>query len=194
GFGGGGLGGGDSGGNWRRGSFGGFGGGWRRGEGDFEGGLDPGVLDPIPSWRNRDKAAKDWASVRVEDDSVVVRLKGWRAVLAVKWRLRVPLRVMTAVGADPYAYAHVPTSLRDRRKAHPRLWRLGVYRGFRGWSFWSCGIGRNAVVLQTDTFRFKFVVIEVADPAKLVEEISAAMVPYEARRALEGDDADDAKD
>ncbi len=66
------------------------------------------------------------------------------------------------------------TGLRQWRKHGSGVWRLGVYHGLDGWSFWSIGVGRNAVLIECSGQRFRFVVVEVADPAETVREISAA--------------------
>ncbi|MGH9292867.1 MAG: hypothetical protein ACRDZ6_08865, partial [Acidimicrobiales bacterium] len=135
---------------------------------DFlEGGVVP--VESIPS--RRERPPKDWAVVSLEGGAVVLELKSWRAVLAVRRRVVIDFESVVDVAVDPLPYNHVPTTLRERRRPHPRLWRLGVYRGFRGWSFWSCGMGRNAVVLVMDKHRFKYVVVEMADPNRLVAGI-----------------------
>jgi hypothetical protein len=49
-----------------------------------------------------------------------------------------------------------------------------VYHGIDGWSFWSIGMGRNAVLIECSGERFRYVVIEVADPVATVREIRGA--------------------
>jgi hypothetical protein len=136
------------------------------------GGLLP-PIEPIPSRSNR--PLHDWARVDVADDFLEVRLSGWRSVLALRRRLRVPLSAVASVQHSSRAYVLVPTSIRLRRRSRPHLWRLGVYRGRSGWSFWSCGLGRGAVVIETQGYRFRFVVVEVSDPGAVIRRLEAAL-------------------
>jgi len=120
------------------------------------------------------RAPWEWAECHVEGEQVVVRLKGWRSLLATKSSLRFDLASVIHVEHDPLARAHVRSSLRNWRHHGQGLWRLGVYHGFDGWSFWSIGLGRNAVLIECSGERFRYVVVEVADPGRTVREIRAA--------------------
>jgi hypothetical protein len=115
-----------------------------------------------------------WAECHLEGDKVVVQLKGWRSLLATKSSLRFDLASIVRVEHDPLARAHVRSSLRNWRHHGQGLWRLGVHHGFDGWSFWSIGLGRNAVLIECSGERFRYVVVEVADPGRTVREIRAA--------------------
>jgi hypothetical protein len=115
-----------------------------------------------------------WAECHLEGDKVVVRLKGWRSLLATKSSLRFDLASIVRVEHDPLARAHVRSGLRNWRHHGQGLWRLGVYHGIDGWSFWSIGLGRNAVLMECSGERFRYVVVEVADPGRTVGEIRAA--------------------
>jgi len=103
-----------------------------------------------------------------------VRLSGWRRVLATKSRLSFSLASITRIEHDPLARAHVRSGLRNWKRHGQGLWRIGVYHGIDGWSFWSIGLGHNAVLIECSGERFRYVVIEVADPVATVREIRAA--------------------
>ena len=107
-------------------------------------------------------------------DEVVVRLKGWRRVLATRSEVRFSLESVTRVEHDPLARAHVRSGLRNWHRHGQGIWRIGIYHGIDGWSFWSIGIGRNAVLMECSGERFRYVVVEVADPGPTVGEIRAA--------------------
>jgi len=115
-----------------------------------------------------------WAECHVEGDDVVVRLKGWRRVLATRATLRFAVSSIVRIEHDPLARAHVRSGLRNWKRHGQGMWRLGVYHGFDGWSFWSIGVGRNAVLMECSGERFRYVVVEVADPELTVREILAA--------------------
>lgn len=143
--------------------------------GGRSGGIFGGFLDdepslpPLPSRR----PPHVWGSLRVEGDDVVVHLQGWRAALAVKRRLTIPLSAVVRVSHDPLARSNVRAKLR-RRAGRSGLFRVGAYHSLQGWSFWSIGLGRNAVVVEASGARYRFLVIEVADPAATVAELRRA--------------------
>jgi hypothetical protein len=115
-----------------------------------------------------------WGACRVEGSEVVVRVSGWRRALATRSTLRFPLASIVRIDHDPLARAHVKTGFRQWRKHGSGVWRVGVYHGLDGWSFWSIGLGRNAVLIECSGQRFRYVVIEVADAAQTVREIRTA--------------------
>lgn len=131
------------------------------------------VIAPLPSRRNRPPA--DWAAVDVIGDVVRVTLSGWRAALGLRRRLDIPLAKIESVDWDPSVYGVIPTTIRPRVKPRSHLYRMGVYRGRLGWSFWACGMGRNAVVIRTEDFRFRFVVVERHDASTVVARLNEAL-------------------
>jgi hypothetical protein len=128
-------------------------------------------LTPIPP--RREHPPKVWGEMLVEGDEVVVRLSGWRAVYAVRRELRIPASAVTRVEHDPAVRSHVSAKLR-RRGGRSGVFRIGSYHSLAGWSFWSVGLARNAVLIESEATRYRFVVVEVADPARTVSEIGAA--------------------
>ena len=99
---------------------------------------------------------------------VVVRLSGWRRRPRHRSaELRFPL------GVDRRASSTTRSPVRtcaagsaSWRKHGQGFWRLGIYHGLDGWSFWSIGLGRNAVLIECSGERFRYVVVEVADPGR----------------------------
>jgi len=126
---------------------------------------------PLPSRSGRPPFV--WGSVAIDEDTVVVAISGWRKVIATKGRVELPVASVLRAVHDPAARTNVRTGLRRRRRGIG-LWRLGVYHGLDGWSFWSIGLGRNAVLIESDEGRFRFVVVEVADPAATIRAIYRA--------------------
>lgn len=127
------------------------------------------------------KSPQTWGQLLVEGDRVVVRLSGWRKVAATRSNMSLSLASITRIEHDPLARAHVRSGLRNWKRHGQGLWRLGVYHGIDGWSFWSIGLGRNAVLIECSGERFRYVVIEVADPAGSVREIRAAVARVTSR-------------
>lgn len=134
-----------------------------------------GEITPIPP--RRDRPPKQWASLTADGDELVVRLRGWRSVLAVKRQLRLPLDSVVSVAHDPAVRSHVQAKLR-RRASRTGVMRLGSYHSFAGWSLWAIGLGRNAVLVECSGTRYRYVVVEVADPAATVKLVrDAARLP-----------------
>jgi hypothetical protein len=134
--------------------------------------LDP--EDTSPVVRASRKPPKVWASLTVEGDSLVVSLQGWRAIWATKRALRVPLTAVVSVEHDPGAYVHIKTRLRNTRRVRTTTFKLGAQHGMDGWSFWACGLARNAVVVGTVGTRYRYIVAEVADPVSVVRTVRKA--------------------
>jgi hypothetical protein len=111
----------------------------------------------------------------VVGDELVVYMRGWRRVLAVKRHLAVPISSVVAATHDPAARARVRTKLITRRHRRATgLFRLGTYHGRDGWSFWAVGLGRNAVLVETTDEFYRYLVVEVADPLATVDTIVRA--------------------
>lgn len=149
-------------------------------EGPNDLGLGAASLGPLPSRSNRPPGV--WGSIDVEGDQVVVGLRGWRGAFAMKRRIVVPLDAVVDVRHDPGARARIRTKLiqRPHRTTRVGVFRIGTLHGRDGWSFWSIGLGRNAVAIEAVGTFYQFVVVEVADPAATVAAIE------QARRDLPG--------
>jgi hypothetical protein len=74
---------------------------------------------------------------------------------------------------DPAAREHIRAKLRPRA-SRTGLIRLGSYHSIDGWSFWAIGLARNAVVVEASGARYRYVVVEVEDPAATVAELRTA--------------------
>ncbi len=134
-----------------------------------------GRLDVSVSPSGPGGAPRIWGECTVQGDHVVVVLNGWRRVVATRGTVRFPLASIVRVDHDPSARVHVKTGLHQWRKHGQGVWRIGSYHGLDGWSFWSIGLGRNAVLIECSGERFRYVVIEVADPQGTVREIRSAV-------------------
>ncbi len=139
----------------------------------FGGDDDLGPPELAPSWSNKPPAV--WGTLRAEGGEVVAHLAGWRSVAALKKRVAVPIESVVRIVHDPAARAHIPTKLR-RKAGQTGFVRVGPYHSTLGWSFWSIGLGRNAVVVETDGTRWRYLVIEVENPQATVAQLTAAVL------------------
>jgi hypothetical protein len=142
--------------------------------------------EPVaPTFGPSRRPPKVWARVEVADEVLVIRLAGWRAVWATQRSLRIPLEAVVAVAHDPAAHQRVNTRLRKIRGSRTALFKLGAHHGRVGWTFWACGLARNAVVIETTGVRYRFVVVEVANPKRVVAAVrlGAGILPPVPARA-----------
>jgi hypothetical protein len=129
---------------------------------------------------DKPRGPKVWADCHLEGDEVVIGLSGWRRSLSTRRPVRFPVTSVVRVTRDPMARAHVKIGFHQWRRHGGGLWRVGAYHGLDGWSLWSIGIGRNAVLFECRGAHFRYVVVEVADPDRTVQEVLSAK-----RRAAE---------
>jgi hypothetical protein len=129
-------------------------------------------ITPLPPRKLREQ--RPWAAVTLEEDRLVLTLSGWRQLWAMKRKVEMPFEYIIAVEHDPEVYTKIQTRVRLTRRTGTRLFRVGAYHGWMGWSFWSCGTARNAVVVETIGTQFRWLVVEVPEPLKLVRSIREA--------------------
>jgi hypothetical protein len=144
------------------------------GGGVFGGLFDDGSLGPDPAPITSKRPPKVWGTLAIEGEELVCRLNGWRAVVAITRTVSVPLESIVRAERDPAARNHIRAKLR-RRSGTSGLFRVGPYHSLEGWSFWSIGLGQNAVVVECTGVRWRHIVVEVADPERTVAEIRQVM-------------------
>ena len=113
-------------------------------------------------------------TVRVDPDSVVVRLTGWTALAALKREVRVPMRAIRSVSTGRYG----ATGLRIAGTAVP--WtdiRAGRFRRAGRWTFLSFDHRDRVLTLELDRTvpgaAYDVVAVGVDDPDALASEIDA---------------------
>lgn len=135
----------------------------------------PAPVDYAPSSSRSNRPPKVWGRLVVEGDELVVHVPGWRGLAAFHRRIAVPLATVVDAAPDSTARGRVSTKLIHRRRPKATgLFRLGTYHGRSGWSFWSIGLGRNAVVVELSDGFYDFLIVEVADPVHTAREIRQA--------------------
>lgn len=140
----------------------------------FGGFFDDDPLGPEPAPIASNRPPRVWGTLQVEGDEVVCRLSGWRALAAITRTVSVPVSSVVRVERDPAARSHIRAKLRHR-SGRSGLFRVGPYHSLEGWSFWSMGLGQNAVVVECSGVRWRYLVVEVADPESTVTQIRQAM-------------------
>lgn len=121
------------------------------------------------------RGAGSGVEVRVDGGLIVVELHGWRRAVAMQRGVSVPLDAVVSAVVDPFPRGTVGVGPRKpRRRQTTGAFRYGTYHGVHGWAFWAIGTGRGSVVIELSEGRYRFLVVEVADPAGLVAAIESA--------------------
>ena len=124
---------------------------------------------------SEERGGRGGVEVRVEGGSIVVELRGWRRAVAMQRGVSVPVDAVVSAAPDPFPRGAVGVGPRKpRQRQIGGAFRYGTYHGVHGWAFWAIGSGRGSVVVELSRGRYRFLVVEVADPAGLVAEIESA--------------------
>ncbi len=121
-------------------------------------------------------ASRPGVELRCEEDSLVLAISGWRRLFALGGGLRVPLTAVADATADPDARSRLPVGAPRPRasRSAPVRFRYGGYPGPHGWAFWAIGSGQDALVVELETGRYRFLVVEVEDPQAAALEVLTA--------------------
>lgn len=112
--------------------------------------------------------------VRIENGLLVVEPIGWHKLWSVKRQMRVPLEHVSAARADPREKIGWPSGIRAPGTFLPGVIAAGSYYS-DGWTFWDVSRPRNIVVIDLNGEPYKQLVIDVAEPEKIVESLHAAI-------------------
>ena len=86
--------------------------------------------------------------MEIESGNLVLKLRGWDKIWALKSELRVPLHDITSVRRDA-KLACYPRGVRCPGTYLPGVIIAGSYWRRSGWEFWSVRKPKNAVVIET---------------------------------------------
>ena len=108
----------------------------------------------------------------VNGDHLEIRLTGLSVLWTLKKILSFPLKNVVGATYDPSAVS-LPKGIRSPGLHIPRLKTAGSYflNGER--HFWHVSSGNNTVVIRLRDEKYSQLVIEVADPEKLVSKINS---------------------
>jgi hypothetical protein len=115
------------------------------------------------------------AAVSVEDGMLVIELRGWEAIFALKRRIEIPLSHVESARAGEVTELR-PGGLRAPGTYLPRVIAAGSYwwKG-RGWSFWSVRHPAKAIDIRVHNERYGRIVVEVDDPEAAAATIERAV-------------------
>ena len=115
------------------------------------------------------------ALVRITGDRLVVELQGLHKLWALKSRIDVPLAHVRGATVDP-GIVREPKGIRAPGLHIPGAAAIGTFRRDGEKHFWDVRGGSHAVVVQLDDESYDRLVVEVADPHAVVDEINRAIL------------------
>lgn len=118
-------------------------------------------------------------TIDIAGDKLVLTVRGFDVVLALKKHLEVPLsRIKRAeVGVAADAQERLRQSLRMPGTYLPGIVTAGSYLEHGRWMFWDIHSGKQAITIFIEHDKFDAVVVDVDDPAATVARIEAARRP-----------------
>jgi hypothetical protein len=110
--------------------------------------------------------------ISILQKKLVVEMKGWDKLWALKSRLEIPLEHIKAVKEDPEIARH-PKGIRTPGTYVPGVITAGTFRQEGDRVFWNVRHPEKAIVIELHDERYSKLVIEVADPTTTVTTIKA---------------------
>ena len=114
------------------------------------------------------------ATVLVENDDLVVEVRGLDKLWSLKSRLTIPLEHVRGATADP-TITREPKGLRAPGTHVPGVVVAGTFRQDGGKVFWAVHHPEKAVVIELSDHTYERLVIEVDDPRTTVELVQRAL-------------------
>ena len=114
-------------------------------------------------------------SVVIEGDRVRFEVEGWDKLWAMKSQLEIPVAHILAARADPEPARGWWHGLRLPGTQIPGLLTAGSFYQSGGFVFYDVHDPERTVVIELDHEHYQRLVIEVADPAGVVETLRSAI-------------------
>jgi hypothetical protein len=115
--------------------------------------------------------------VSIENDRVRFEIEGWDKLWALKSQLEIPVSHIIAVRADPEPARGWWHGLRLPGTQIPGVLTAGSFYQSDGFVFFDVHDPERTIVIDLDHEHYKRLVIEVEDPAEVVQRIQAGIVP-----------------
>lgn len=117
--------------------------------------------------------------VVVEGDRVRFEVEGWDKLWALRSRLEIPLAHIRAVRADPEPARGWWHGVKLPGTQIPGLLTAGSFYQHDGFVFYDVHDPENTVVIELDHEHYRRLVIEVASPSYVVNQLRAALARAE---------------
>jgi hypothetical protein len=127
--------------------------------------------------------------VTIQGDRVRFHVQGWDRLWALKSQLEIPVAHIRAVRADPEPARGWWHGLRMPGTQIPGLLTAGSFYQHGGFVFYDVHDPDGTVVIELDHEHYQRLVIEVADPADVVQRLQSVIDASGAHSGTGGQDA-----
>lgn len=114
------------------------------------------------------------ATIEIDDDQLVVHLRGLSRLWAMRSGLRIPLSHVRGATVDPGA-AREPKGRRSPGLHVPGVAAVGTFHRQGEKVLWEVYRGTRTIVVQLVEESYDRVVVEVGDPQAVVTQVNAAL-------------------
>lgn len=116
-------------------------------------------------------------SVEIKQGKLLLTVKGFDVILALKHHLEIPLQHVLGAeaGVSEEARERLRHSLKLPGTHLPGIITAGSYAEHDRWMFWDVHSGEKAVTIQIAHEKYDRLVIDVEDPAATVAQIQKAV-------------------
>jgi|SRR5579871_1176981 len=115
--------------------------------------------------------------VKIEGDKVVFEVEGWHKLWALRSRLEIPLSHIKDVYADPDPAMGWFQGLKMIGTDVPSVFRAGTFYQQGDRIFWDVRHPEQAIVIELQEEWYGKLIVEVADPAGMIELLKRAAHP-----------------
>jgi len=116
-----------------------------------------------------------------EADRLILEIEGWDKLWAFKSRLEIPLANITAVRADREVAHGLWKGIRAPGTHLPGVIIAGTYYQNGQRIFWDVKDPEKTIVIDLADERYNQLIVEVADPARTVQEIQLLIAVFRGR-------------
>lgn len=112
--------------------------------------------------------------ITTENEKLIVAVQGIDRLWAFKRKLEIPLTHVTAVHADPKAAGKWWHGIKFFGTRLPGVLKAGTFYEQKSLLFWDIHDPANGIVIELTDERYRQLIVEVADPSLVIEQIEAA--------------------
>ena len=112
--------------------------------------------------------------ISIANRKMIIELKGWDKLWALKSRLEIPVEHVKSVRADSQIARH-STGVRTLGTHVPGVITAGTFRQDGDRVFWNVHDPEKVIVIELHDERYAKLVIEVADPSGAVASLNDAL-------------------
>jgi hypothetical protein len=111
-------------------------------------------------------------TVSTSDDTLIIEIKGWDQVWALKRRLDIPLNHVTRIRG---AADEIPRGIRIPGTHLPGVIAAGTFYDGGEKAFWAVHNSERAIAIDLHDEEYSMLVLEVADPDATIQDIERAL-------------------